>query len=70
MSSIFDTMGEAPQELIGSRIKLIEMVNDPDPVPPGTEGKIYWQGAGALNVEWDNGRNIAVLEGVDKYEIL
>lgn len=58
------------QELIGKRIKVFSMVDDPDPVPSGTEGTIYHVGGGVINVEWDNGRNLGVVIGVDTYTIL
>lgn len=56
-------------ELIGKRIRLIEMFGDPQPVESGTIGIIYHVGGGVINVSWENGRRLGVLIGVDKYEI-
>lgn len=56
--------------LIGKRIRLIEMENDPRPVEPGTMGTIKHVGGGVYNVDWDNGRSLGVVEGEDKFEII
>lgn len=58
------------QELVGKRIRLIEMKDDPMPVESGTCGTIYHFGGDVLNVEWDNGRNVGVIIGYDIYEII
>lgn len=57
-------------ELIGKRIKLIEMFDDPRPVAPGTLGTIFHAGGGVLNVNWDDGRKLGVITDVDQFEIL
>jgi len=57
------------EDLIGKRITCINMVDDPNPIPSGTEGTIYHVGGGVINVEWDNGRSIGLVEGVDRYTI-
>jgi hypothetical protein len=59
--------------MIGKRIKLIKM-DDPDPVEPGTLGTVI-KGGMVQNemiyvVEWDNGRGLNLIEGIDKYEII
>lgn len=53
----------------GKRILLFKMVDDPNPVPPNTWGTIIHEGGGVINVEWDDGRNLGVVEGIDKYLI-
>jgi hypothetical protein len=59
--------------MIPKRIKLIWM-DDNDPVEPGTLGTIIKenivQGVKVLEVKWDNGRGLNMIEGVDKYEII
>jgi hypothetical protein len=53
------------------RIRLIQMNDDPNPVHSGTEGTIlYVDDAGTIHVQWDDGRTLGVVIGVDKYEIL
>ena len=57
-------------DLIGKRVKLIEMFEDPDPITPGTEGTVYNVGADVINVKWDNGRTLGMIWEVDQYEII
>lgn len=54
----------------GDRIRLIEMCGDPNPVESGTEGIVYHVGGGVVNVQWDNGRVLGLVIGVDKFEII
>lgn len=56
--------------LIGKKIRLIKMENDPRPVEPGTMGTIKHVGGGVYNVDWDNGRSLGVVEGEDEFEII
>lgn len=56
--------------LVGKRIRLIKMENDPRPVEPGTMGTIKHVGGGVYNVDWDNGRTLGVVEGEDQFEIM
>ena len=58
------------ENIEGKRIKMIFM-EDPDPINPGEEGTIIkLDGAGQIQVKWDNGRNLSVIHGEDKYEIM
>jgi hypothetical protein len=53
----------------GKRIKMIFM-EDPDPIEPGTMGTVIkLDGAGQIQVKWDNGRNLSVIPGEDRFEI-
>ena len=58
------------KDLIAKRIKLITMFDDPHPIESGTMGTISHIGGDVMNVNWDNGRRLGVVIGVDKYEIL
>lgn len=56
--------------IVGKRIKMIKMSPDPHPIEPGTMGTIKMvDGIGQIHVNWDNGRSLAVIPGVDEYEI-
>jgi len=59
--------------MIGTRIKLIKM-HDVYPVEPGTLGTIIKenkvQGDKILEVKWDDGRGLNLIEGIDEYEVI
>ncbi len=55
----------------GTRIRLIEMTNDPSPVSVGTCGTVLAvDDAGQLLMQWDNGRSLSLLPGVDSFEVI
>jgi len=60
-------------DLIGKRIKLINMPNDPQPIESGSWGTIVKHSKvmsdDILSVRWDNGRTLNVLYGVDEFAI-
>jgi hypothetical protein len=58
------------EELIGKRVELISMNDDPRPIETGTQGTIRHVGGGVINVCWDNGRNLGLIIGLDEYKIL
>lgn len=66
MNNINTTMSN----LIGKRVRLIRMVDEKQPVESGTIGTIRHVGGGVINVNWDNGRSLGLIEGEDDYEIL
>jgi len=56
--------------LIGRRIRINHM-DDMLPVPDGTEGTITGiDDIGQIQVQWDNGSTLSVIEEIDDYEIL
>lgn len=57
-------------DLIGKRVRLIEMFEDVSPIAPGTEGTVYNVGADVINVKWDNGRDLGMIWEVDQFEII
>lgn len=57
-------------DLVGKRVKLIEMFDDVNPVEPGTEGTVTSVGADVISVDWDNGRVLGMIWELDKFEII
>ena len=57
-------------DLIGKRVKLIEMFDDVNPVEPGTEGTVTSVGADVISVKWDNGRVLGMIWEVDRFEVI
>lgn len=50
----------------GTRIELIEMGNDPRPIPPGTRGTVVWvDDIGTVHCDFDNGRKLGLIDGED-----
>ncbi len=57
----------------GDRIRLIEMPDDPDPIPPGSEGVVIEVTEGPLAqiiVKWDSGRSLSLVPGMDVFAIV
>lgn len=55
----------------GTRIRLISMADDPNPVPPGTIGEVMFvDDVGSVHVKWRNGSSLAVIPDVDSVVIL
>ena len=63
---------------IGQRLRLLQMPEDPNPVPPGTMGTVLWINRFAewtqIGMRWDNGphgegRTLALAVPPDRFEI-
>lgn len=64
---------------IGDRIRLIEMADDPDPIPVGSTGTVMgishhddsddelWH---QIDVKWDSGRTLMLTLPPDRIEVL
>lgn len=57
-------------DLVGKRVKLIEMFDDIHPVEPGTEGLVTSVGGDVISVNWDNGRVLGMIWEVDQFEVI
>lgn len=55
---------------VGDRIRLIEMRDDEYPVPPGTTGTVNSITRFNTDVKWDNGRRLALIPEIDKFEVI
>jgi len=54
----------------GTKIRLIHM-NDPQPIPSGTIGEVALiDDCGNIHMIWQNGRSLAIIEGIDDFEII
>lgn len=61
--------------LIGKRIRLIDMPNDPCPIPTGTTGTVQsvtppFQGSTQVMVKWDNDRTLSLVVPPDRFEVI
>ena len=60
---------------VGDRVRVTGPMNDPDPIPVGTEGTVDWVGQWVsdytrqIGVKWDNGRTLILLGG-DPYQVI
>ena len=54
----------------GTRILLIQMGDDPNPIPPNTRGTVENDDIGTVFVKFDNGRSLGMAYGEDHYRKL
>jgi hypothetical protein len=63
-----------PLPLKGARLRLLEMPDDPDPIPVGMTGTVVsavnLRGSIQIIVRWDNGRSLNLVCPPDRFEIL
>jgi len=57
--------------MIGKRIKLIKCTDEFSPLEKGIEGTVnFVDHVGTIHVNWDNGRSLGLIPGIDTYTIL
>jgi outer membrane usher protein FimD/PapC len=66
----FDRLREPCPVEVGKRIRLTLMVNDPDPVPIGSEGTVTGGNGAQMYVDWDNGRSLILIPGEDRWTVI
>lgn len=59
----------------GTRIRLLAMLDDPNPLPAGSEGTVeggvrFSDGELQIRVAWDSGRSLMLVVPPDVYEVL
>ncbi len=60
----------------GTRIELVDMIDDPNPVPHGTRGTVMFanrvesMGFTQYDVDWDNGRSLMLCVPPDSYKVV
>ncbi len=55
----------------GTRIELIQMGDDPRPIPPGTRGTVaFVDDMGQIGMHWDNGSSLSLIPGEDSFRVL
>ncbi|HCA30071.1 MAG TPA: hypothetical protein DEP23_11135 [Ruminococcaceae bacterium] len=55
----------------GTRIELISMGNDPQPIDSGTRGTVdYVDDIGQIGMKWDNGRSLSLIPSEDSFRKL
>lgn len=53
----------------GTRLQLIQMGEDPCPIPSGTMGTVQFvDDAGQIVMKWDNGRSLSLIPREDSFE--
>lgn len=52
----------------GTKVKLVSMVDDVNPVPSGTIGEVtFVDDMGQIHVNWENGSGLALIPMVDSF---
>ena len=59
---------------VGDRIRLVSMLEDPDPIPAGTMGVVtgihIHSGWTQIEVSWESGRMLMLVSPPDQFEIV
>jgi hypothetical protein len=61
----------AKHYMLGKRIELISTTDPITKLEPGDKGTVVYVGSnGVYHTNWDNGINLGLLPGVDRYKII
>ncbi len=63
----------SPEVKTGNRVRILYMPSDPLPIKPGTTGTVVGVTGGdcpQIQIQWDDGRSLAILPGVDHFEVV
>lgn len=65
-------MTPEPDVKEGDRIELLEMPEDPAPIPSGSKGTVQgvvklWDDKWQISVKWDSGRTLSLIYPVDSF---
>lgn len=56
---------------VGTRIRLLQDMDDSQPIKAGEMGTVdFIDSMGSVHMRWDNGRSLAIIPDVDKFEIV
>lgn len=69
-AEFFDRLRQPSPLAVGTRIALVAMPSDPDPLPPGTQGTVTGGNGAQVYVDWDGGRSLILLPGVDRWRVI
>jgi len=69
--------GDGNMPMVGDTIEMVKMVDDPNPIPPGSKGVVrgYTTIGGPfyedhIDIEWENNRNLSLIVGVDDFKVV
>lgn len=56
---------------VGTRIRLIKMREEAQPVPEGTEGTVTGvDDIGTIHMKWDNQSSLGLVQKIDQFQII
>lgn len=69
--TFFENLSRPCPVPVGARIELVaSMSSDPAPIAAGTRGTVTGGNGAQVYVDWDNGRSLIMLPGVDHWRVL
>ena len=55
----------------GTKIELIKMYDNTNPVPKGTKGIVdFVDDIGTIHMKWETGSSLGLIVGVDEFEVI